>query len=96
MREWLQELTAGSTVAQALDQCGIWREFADLQPGEVKLGVWGKQAGYGHVLHDGDRIEIYRDLLVDPKVARHERFRHQGTKGAGLFATRRLGAKAGY
>jgi putative ubiquitin-RnfH superfamily antitoxin RatB of RatAB toxin-antitoxin module len=41
-------------------------------------------------------VEIYRGLLVDPKVARRERFRKQGARAAGLFAKRRPGAKPGY
>ncbi|MBC7601765.1 MAG: RnfH family protein, partial [Ramlibacter sp.] len=45
---------------------------------------------------DGDRVEVYRVLIVDPKVARRERFRKQGNNNAVLFATRRVGAKAGY
>jgi putative ubiquitin-RnfH superfamily antitoxin RatB of RatAB toxin-antitoxin module len=47
-------------------------------------------------LRDQDRIEVYRPLLVDPKVARRERFVKQGARGAGLFAKKRQGAKAGY
>jgi putative ubiquitin-RnfH superfamily antitoxin RatB of RatAB toxin-antitoxin module len=50
------------------------------------------------VLSNNDRMEIYRALTVDPKVARRERFARQGAKkkAAGLFARRRAGAKAGY
>jgi putative ubiquitin-RnfH superfamily antitoxin RatB of RatAB toxin-antitoxin module len=40
-------------------------------------------------VRDGDRIEIYRPLKVDPKVARRERFRKQGSRSAGLFARKR-------
>jgi putative ubiquitin-RnfH superfamily antitoxin RatB of RatAB toxin-antitoxin module len=48
------------------------------------------------VLVDGDRLEVYRPLTVDPKVARRQRFVRQGAKTAGLFAKKRPGAKAGY
>jgi putative ubiquitin-RnfH superfamily antitoxin RatB of RatAB toxin-antitoxin module len=47
-------------------------------------------------LRDLDRVEIYRPLTVDPKVARRQRFNKQGAKAAGLFARKRAGAKAGY
>ncbi|MEX1167273.1 MAG: RnfH family protein, partial [Hydrogenophaga sp.] len=47
-------------------------------------------------LREGDRLEICRELRVDPKVARRERFAGQGARGAGLFAQRRPGSKAGY
>jgi putative ubiquitin-RnfH superfamily antitoxin RatB of RatAB toxin-antitoxin module len=39
-----------------------------------------------HGLRAGDRIEGYRTLRVDPKVARRERFARQGARSAGLFA----------
>jgi hypothetical protein len=41
-------------------------------------------------------VEIYRPLRVDPKVARRERFKKQGARTAGLFASRRSNAKSGY
>lgn len=64
---------------------------------EVVFGVWNAKADGSTVLQDGDRLEVYRPLLVDPKVARRERFSKQGgAKTAGLFNKRRPGAKAGY
>jgi len=47
-------------------------------------------------VHHGDRLEALRPLQVDPKEARRQRFVQQGTRGAGLFANRRPGAKPGY
>jgi sulfur carrier protein len=47
-------------------------------------------------LREGDRVEIYRALRVDPKEARRQRFAGQGAKTAGLFVKKRQGAKAGY
>lgn len=96
VREWLLELAAGTTVAQALAECGIFKEFPGLGSADLALGIWGKKTSLGHLLRDNDRIEIYRGLRVDPKVARRERFNRQGAKSAGLFAKTRAGAKAGY
>ena len=45
---------------------------------------------------NGDRVEVYQPLKVDPKVARRERFAKQGARSAGLFASRRAHSKAGY
>ena len=85
----------GCTVMQALQQASLL-ELA-LEDGHT-VGIWGKKTSPSHELEDQDRIEIYRPLKVDPKVARRERFQKQGakTKGAGLFAKRRVGGKAGY
>lgn len=62
----------------------------------LDLGVWGLRCPKERVLLAGERIEFYRPLRVDPKVARRERFVSQGAKTAGLFAKKRPGAKAGY
>lgn len=86
----------GSNAKQAVDQCGLLSEFPDLRSGNLKLGIWGKRSSLGNLLKNHDRIEIYRPLRVDPKVARRERFSSQGAKRAGLFINKRPGAKAGY
>ena len=62
----------------------------------LQPGVWGRAVTWDGPLKDGDRLELCRDLLVDPKVARRERFARQGARGTGLFAKRRAGGKAGY
>ena len=62
----------------------------------LDVGNWGLRCPKDHVLVTGERIEFYRPLRVDPKVARRERFVRQGAKSAGLFAKKRPGAKAGY
>ncbi|MFZ4289691.1 RnfH family protein [Variovorax sp. HJSM1_2] len=89
-------LPAGAKVADALAAAGLAAETAACAKGELQAGVWGRAASLQKVLHDGDRVEVYRKLRVDPKVARRERFASQGARGAGLFAKRRVGGKAGY
>jgi uncharacterized protein len=46
----------------------------------LHLGVWGRKAALGGLLREGDRVEIYRPLTVDPKEARRVRYRAQGEK----------------
>ena len=96
VREWALELAEGTTVAQALAACRVFEAFPELQAARMAIGIWGRKTSLGHRLHDRDRVEIYRGLRVDPKVARRERFNGQGVKRAGLFAKTRAGAKAGY
>lgn len=95
---WEIELTLpiGSTVQQALQASGIFERFPELDTSQAGVGVWGRKAGPQHVLRAQDRVEVYRPLRVDPKVARRERFNKQGARTAGLFAQRRPGAKSGY
>lgn len=96
VREWTLELAEGCSLAQALAQSGLFAEFPQLQAGRLAVGVWGRKRPMAYLLNDSDRIEIYRSLRVDPKVARRERFNNQGAKSAGLFAKSRPGGKAGY
>ncbi len=86
----------GTTVVQALQASGLLVSFPELAASVPLVGVWGRKAAPQQVLRDQDRIEIYRPLTVDPKVARRTRFVKQGARSAGLFARKRPGAKAGY
>lgn len=98
-REVIEEsiaLPEGSTVLQALLATG-WRDRFSLdQQADITVGIWNRPATLTTPLRDQDRVEVYRPLQVDPKVARRERFGQQGAKRAGLFAKRRPGAKSGY
>ena len=98
VRECPLRVPRGSTVGFLLAQGPAQAASAALaiDPSEADVGVWGRRVPAGHVLREGDRIELYRPLTVDPKYARRERFRRQGARTTGLFATRRAGGKAGY
>jgi len=90
------QLPAGSTVLDAVHASGLPAAYPAIDLGAGMIGVWGRKARADQVLRDRDRVEIYRPLRVDPKVARRERFSKQGARGTGLFAKRRPGAKPGY
>lgn len=98
-REVIEEVwhvQPGTTLAGVLTLSG-WRErFALDRSDALTFGIWGRVASLQTELRPCDRIELYRPLKADPKVARRERFRKQGSKAAGLFAQRRPGAKSGY
>lgn len=84
------------SIVQALQQSGLLLRHPEINSHEALIGVWGRKAKLDQRLRDHDRIEIYRPLRVDPKVARRERFLSQGSRGAGLFVKKRVGAKAVY
>ena len=86
-------LPLNCSVQDALDLANLAEFTADKN---YTLGIWGKKTTLRHVLNDLDRLELYRPLKVDPKVARRERFQKQGARTAGLFAKTRTGGKAGY
>ena len=94
VHERVLQVLSGTTVAQALAVSRLTTEHPETA--EAPLGIWGRKATGDQRLRAGDRVEIYRALRVDPKVARRERFAKQGAGRTGLFAQRRAGAKAGY
>jgi uncharacterized protein len=96
VREVAVLLAPHGTVLQALQSSGLLQLFPAIDLKTAVVGVWGRKAGLDQVLRAQDRVEIYRSLTVDPKVARRERFVRQGARTAGLFTRKRAGAKAGY
>jgi len=63
----------GLTVEQAIRQSGILEAHPEIDLGSNKVGVFGKAAKLDAVLYPGDRVEIYRPLIADPKEARKKR-----------------------
>ncbi|OUS41488.1 RnfH family protein [Oleispira antarctica] len=65
----------GTTVRQGAELSGLDKEFPDLNIAESKLGIFGKTVRNpdAELLKEGDRIEIYRPLIIDPKAARANR-----------------------
>jgi sulfur carrier protein len=96
--ERVLHLAPGATVADAIAAAGSWQGLGLEPPAadQALAGIWGRSAPLEQLLSDGDRVELYRPLTVDPKVARRERFARQGARAAGLFQRQRPGAKAGY
>jgi putative ubiquitin-RnfH superfamily antitoxin RatB of RatAB toxin-antitoxin module len=63
----------GTTARQAIEQSGILQRHPQIDPACRKIGIFGKAAKPDVVLKDGDRVEIYRPLIADPKEARRRR-----------------------
>lgn len=79
--ESLSEITLtllpGATVRDALAQARTHAGFGILVDETVAVGVFGKKLELGATLCDGDRVELYRALVVEPKVARRRRAVHR-------------------
>lgn len=63
----------GVSVRDALRLSGIDRHFPEIDLENCDLGVFGKVIAADYELQDGDRIEIYRPLIADPKEIRRQR-----------------------
>lgn len=66
------EVPAGTTAVEAARLSGIEEQFPEIDLGKNRLGVFGKLCRADRPLNAGDRVEIYRPLLVDPRAARRE------------------------
>ncbi len=67
------DLPRGATLLDAIRQSGLLQQFPEIELERVTLGVFGKIKAGHELLNSGDRVEIYRPLLVDPKQARRKR-----------------------
>ena len=74
-RQVLKSMTVaeGTTVREATLKSGLEVAFPELDLQQSPLGIFGKAVKDETVLRDGDRIEVYRPLLIDPKEARRKR-----------------------
>ena len=68
------DVPAGTTAIEAVALSGIEAQFDELiVSDDLKLGVWGKAVAHSRALEAGERVEIYRPLLIDPKEVRKQR-----------------------
>jgi putative ubiquitin-RnfH superfamily antitoxin RatB of RatAB toxin-antitoxin module len=66
---WLQlEVPEGSTLADAIECSGILSRCPQIDLKKNKVGIFGKIAKLSTPLNEGDRVEIYRPITVDPKT----------------------------
>ncbi|MSQ57774.1 MAG: RnfH family protein [Limnohabitans sp.] len=99
-RQWIEKTISIehshelSQMIEILQKDPDWTFLQDKK--DWTFSVWGRKVPMSYALSHLDRLEIVRGLLVDPKTARRERFKKQGTRTAGLFSKKRPGAKQGY
>jgi len=62
-----------ATLEQVIRASGILEQFPEIDLAENKVGVFGKLGKLSDTLHPGDRVEIYRSLIADPKQVRKQR-----------------------
>ena len=74
-QSWLipVEVEEGTTVQQAITSSGILQQFPDIDLQTNKVGIFSKIIELDVLVRAGDRIEIYRPLVLDPKAARRLR-----------------------
>jgi hypothetical protein len=68
------EMEAGATAGDAVRRSQLVERFSEIGA-TPPIGIFGERVAFEHVLEDGDRVEIYRALIADPKEARRRRAR---------------------
>ena len=63
----------GTTVAAAIDRSGLAERYPELAVDDAHVGIFGKACKLVTPVVAGDRVEIYRDLVADPKEVRRRR-----------------------
>ena len=69
------QVLEGSSIETAIDRSGVLEMFPEIDLLQQKVGVFSKPRKLSDVVRAGERIEIYRPLLIDPKEARRKRAR---------------------
>ena len=67
------KVDAEMTIEEIIHHSGILETYSDIDLSKSKVGVFGKLAKLSSTLREGDRIEIYRPLIADPKEVRRQR-----------------------
>ena len=73
--QWLVplQLAEGSCVADAVRESGLALRVPAIAAGSCRLGIFGQVVAADTLLSEGDRVEIYRELIADPKEGRRQR-----------------------
>lgn len=73
-KQWLRSMrvTAGTTLGEVIEECGLNAAFPDIDFATSVYGIWGREVDKSTILRDGDRVEVYRPLELDPREARRQ------------------------
>ncbi len=70
----------GATVEQVIRASGLLVRFPEIDLTRQRVGIFGETARLQDAVHNGDRVEIYRPLVADPKEVRRKRAVRSGKK----------------
>ncbi len=73
--EWAVDVPAASTVIDAIRASRVAERFPGIDIGASAIGLWGRSCSPDARLKEGDRVELYRPLAMDPNEARRLRAR---------------------
>lgn len=73
---WLDiSLIEGATVLEAIELSGILKKFPEIDLKKQKVGIYGEITTLDATVEDGDRVEIYRPIKIDPEFVEHNKYK---------------------
>ena len=73
-QSWLRlEVPDNSTIEQTIQLSGLLASYPEIDLNQQKVGIFGKLAKLDTIVQEGDRVEIYRPITVDPKMVQRRR-----------------------
>ncbi|EDY85935.1 hypothetical protein GP5015_788 [gamma proteobacterium HTCC5015] len=75
------EVPVSASIEEVIASSGICEKFPEIDLNQQKVGVFGALKKLEDSLREGDRVEIYRKLIIDPKQARKNRLAKKKEKG---------------
>ena len=71
---WMRlEVPDNSTIAEAINLSGVLKLYPEINLSHQKVGIFGKIATLDTPVKEGDRVEIYRQITVDPQTVQRRR-----------------------
>lgn len=67
------EIEEGATIEEAVQRSGILKKFPEIDLQRAKVGIFGRPVALDERMREGDRVEIYRSLIADPKEVRRRK-----------------------
>lgn len=71
--EWAVDVPTSATAIDAIRASGLSERFPEIDVGAATIGRWGRSCALDAPLTEGDRVELYRPLAMDPNEARRLR-----------------------
>lgn len=71
---WIRiEVPEGCTVEEIINRSGVLQRFPEIDLSNQKVGIFGKIVKLDAPAREGDRVEIYRQIIADPKSVKRRR-----------------------
>ena len=74
------EMEGGGTVKEAIQRSGVLAKYPEIDLQRAKVGIFGRRTALEAPLQDGDRVEIYRPLVAEPRERRRQRAQKSAPK----------------